>query len=65
MDVTKIYCDWIFNRCQKKFAADFSRIPNGPNCKHSKCMNCKWCSSIEFHIHQMAPSVTLAASYNK
>ncbi len=41
MDVTKIYCDWIFNRWQKKVATDFSKIPNFPTCKHGKCMNCK------------------------
>ncbi len=63
MDVTKIYCDWTFNGLQKNVAIDFSRIPNCPNCKYGKCMNCKWCSSTEFLIHQMAPSVTLAASY--
>ncbi len=65
MDVSKIYCDWIFNRWMKKVATDFSRIPNCPTCKHGHCINCKWCSSTEFLIHQMAPSVTLAASYNK
>ncbi len=63
MDVPIIYCDCIFNRWQKKVTTDFSGIPNCPNCKHGKCMNCKVCSSMEFLIHQMTPSVTLAASY--
>ncbi len=62
MDVTKIYCDWIFNRLEKNVATDFSQIPNFPTGKYGKCMNCKWYSSTEFLIHQMAPSVTLAAS---
>ncbi len=62
-DQDKIYCDWIFNRWQKKVATDFSRIPDCANCKHGKCMNCKWCSFTEFLIQQMATSVTLAPSY--
>ncbi len=48
---------------KNKVAIDFSRIPNCPTYKHGKCMNYKWCSSTEFLIHKMAPSVTLAAFY--
>ncbi len=62
MGVTKIYYNWIFNRWQKKVATDFRSIPNCPTRKERECMNCKWCSSTEFLIHKMTPSVTLAAS---